>query len=228
MPLQHGQRLRLPLGECSVLRVHQQLVRIRARPRVAPDAPAVHLAPRPLERLLECVGQRLIKSVVAEQHSSVRRRDPAAAVRRQLLRQLLDVVGEHRPLVQPDPGLPPGREPAPVKAPVPVPGLLALRHRPQQLHQALRLAVVRRHQARIRLAQRAVDDRVDHGVERQVPCRRQRPLHARVPQQHVQELVTQHRLHVLRRAAVLLDEAEVDRAAAAVPPPSPRASARSP
>ena len=55
-----------------------------------------------------------------------------------------------------------------------------------------------------------MDDRVDHRVEREVTCRRQRPLQGRVPQQHVQELVAQHRLHVLRRAAVLLDELEVD------------------
>jgi hypothetical protein len=170
------------------------------------------------EGSLERLGRRFVVSVVAEQAAHVRRLElavpgawrPFTARSGEVLRQLLDVVGKHRPLVQPGPDLPPLREISADAMPVPEPPRLDQRHWPQQGHQPRRLPVVGGHQVRVLVAQLSVDDRVDHRVEREVPRWRQLALERRVPEQDVQELMAQHGLDVLRRAAVFADEAEVD------------------
>jgi hypothetical protein len=210
-----------------------------ARARATPDAAAVHLAMRAFERGLERFGERRVVGVVAQQvvdgrqcraavrrvrrrqravETGTRRGLPRVAWRQQrcadrdLGGELLEVVGEDRACAESVPGGGPPRyvgipdAPAALRVRV----CLGLAHRPQQAGKAARIGVVARHHVGVRGPELAVDDRVDDRVEGEVARRRQRPAQRRVPQQHVQELVAEDGLHVLRRAAVAPDEAKVD------------------
>ena len=55
-----------------------------------------------------------------------------------------------------------------------------------------------------------MDDRVDHGIHRQVLGRSQRRELLGVPQQHVQELVADRGLHLRFGAAVVAEEGQID------------------
>lgn len=144
--------------------------------------------------------------MVANQH---RRR--AGLPREVLAGEIANVVGHECAGVEATPGylhLPVSR---PATAPLGVSNafLLLDGRRPQQLGNPTLVAVVAAHHPAVGRPESAVDDRVDDRIERQVLGRRQGREAFSVPQQDVQELVTDDGLDVGVRVAVFAHEFQV-------------------
>ncbi|PHY10068.1 MAG: hypothetical protein CK533_11525 [Acidobacterium sp.] len=181
--------------------------------RAAEDARPVH----GLERGVERIGQRGspfalvatcgIKGVMVAQQD-----DRLGSAPEVVAGEVADVVGDQTAVVE---SAPCRKQPALGRAPPAAPvvlrdqqPLLCGRRSQQPVH-ARRLRVVAAHHRAVLGAETAMNDRVDHRIQRQVLRGRELGGALGVPQQHMQELVADHRLHLRLGAAVLADERQV-------------------
>ncbi len=217
--LEDLQGLQLPAAHRFVPGREKRLIRVGSDAPVlgpAPDAGAVHLPERPLERVLQLLRERPAKSVVVAEEApravgepSQKAKGPVPGGPAHVLSQRLDIVGDELAVVEGRPGVDPLGDSFLGRPAHGVISLLLQRHRPQELYQTVRFPIVARHHRRKGVTVLTVDDGVDHGVEGEVPCRREGTPRLRVAKHDVQELVADHGLDVLVRPAVEVEELEV-------------------